>query len=99
MDMEREAPQRTNVMIRRMEIPKWLGQDYDIQKHEIERWASSDKLLEETKYCNMWECLKKNDIVKEYAMRKVTEKIKQERVFQLKWMRNTQEQWEKRHWC
>ena len=79
MDMEREAPQRTNVMIRRMEIPKWLGQDYDIQKHEIERWASSDKLLEETKYCNMWECLKKNDIVKEYAMRKVTEKTKQER--------------------
>ena len=40
---------------------------------------SSDKLSEKTKYCNMLECLKKNDIGKEYAMRMVTEKTKQER--------------------
>ena len=66
-------------MVGGTEIPKWLGKTYKIWKNEIERWILNDKSSDETKYCNVLESLKKNDVLKEYAMSQIvkrTERLK-----------------------
>ena len=55
-------------MIGRTEIPKWIGQEFDVWKKELEKWNENDKSSEETKYCNVMESLKKNDQIKDYVI-------------------------------
>ena len=35
MYLEKQAQKRTNLMVDRMEIPKWLGQSYEVLKYDI----------------------------------------------------------------
>ena len=57
LELEKALPQRTNVMIGRIEIPKWSGQSYKVWKNEIEKWTANDKSTDEAKYCNILESL------------------------------------------
>ena len=43
MEIEKQAPQRTNLMIGRTEIPKWSGQSYEVWKNGIERWTLNER--------------------------------------------------------
>ena len=64
LELARAMPAKTSLMIGRTEIPKWIGQEFDVWKKEVEKWDENDKSSEETKYCNVIESLKKNDKIK-----------------------------------
>lgn len=40
----------TTQLVMSKEVPKWLGQKFEIQKNEIERWAKNYKSSEKEKY-------------------------------------------------
>ena len=42
--------------------------------NEIDRSINNEKALDETKYCNVWESLKMNDAVKDYAISQIVER-------------------------
>merc|ERR1712082_500101 len=65
-------------MIGRTEIPKWIGQEFEVWKKEMEKWHENDKSSEETKYCNVMENLKKNDKIKDYVVNTLAEKTESE---------------------
>ena len=68
-------------MVGRTEIPKWLGQSYDIWMNEIDRWTNNEKSLDKTKYCIVLKSLKKNDTVKDSAKSKIVERTERLRTF------------------
>ena len=49
--------------------------------NEIDRWTNNEKSLDETKYCNVLESLKKNDAVKDYAISQIVERTERLRTF------------------
>ena len=61
VQLAKDLPAKTSLMIGRTEIPKWIGQEFDVWKKELEKWNENDKSSAETKYCNVLESLKKND--------------------------------------
>ena len=65
--------------IGRTEIPKWIGQDFDVWKKELEKWNENDKSSDETKYHNLLESLKKNDKIKDFVVSTLTEKTENDR--------------------
>ena len=65
---------KTSLMIGRTEIPKWIGQEFDVWKKELEKWNENDKSSDETKYCNVLVSLKKNDKVKDFVVSVLTER-------------------------
>ena len=44
-------------MIERTEIPRWMGQDFEVW-WKLEIWQENEKSSDETKYCNMLESQK-----------------------------------------
>ena len=73
VELAKESPAKTSLMIGRTEIPKWIGQEFDMWMKELEKWNENDKSSEETKYCNVIESLKKNDKIKDYVISTLTE--------------------------
>ena len=73
--LQKQLPQKTSLMIGRTEIPKWIGQDFEVWKKELEKWRANDKSSEETKF----ESLMKNEKVKEFMVNTVTEKTERDR--------------------
>ena len=69
----------TSLMIGRTEIPKQIGQEFDLQKRELQKWNENDKSADETKYCNVLESLKKNDKIKDFVVSTLTEKTENDR--------------------
>ena len=55
--------------------PIWSRQKLDRWKKEIERQLTNNKSLEEDKYLDLLESLKKNETIKEYVSGKLIEKI------------------------
>ena len=49
--------------------------------NEIDRSINNEKALDETKYCNVLESLKKNDAVKNYAISQIVERTEILRTF------------------
>ena len=43
MELAKSLPARTNLMIGRTEIPKWVGQQFEVWKKELEKWNENDK--------------------------------------------------------
>merc|ERR1712101_99371 len=78
-EIAKKMPAKTNLMVGRTEIPKWIGQEFEVWRKEIEKWTENDKSSEETKYCNVMESLKKNDKIKEYVVRTLAEKTENDR--------------------
>merc|ERR1711881_5761 len=78
-EIAKKMPAKTNLMVGRTEIPKWIGQEFEVWRKEIEKWIENDKSSEETKYCNVMESLKKNDRIKEYVVRTLAEKTENDR--------------------
>merc|ERR1712115_433106 len=79
IELAKSMPQKTSLMIGRTEIPKWIGQEFDVWKKELEKWNENDKSSEETKYCNVIESLKKNDKIKDYVVNTLAEKTENDR--------------------
>ena len=79
LELAKAMPAKTSLMIGRTEIPKWIGQEFDVWKKELEKWDENDKSSEETKYCNVIESLKKNDKIKDYVVNTLTEKTENDR--------------------
>ena len=50
VELAKELPAKTSLMIGRTEIPKWIGQEFDVWKKELEKWNGNDKSSEEAKY-------------------------------------------------
>ena len=73
LKLAKELPAKTSLMIGRTEIPKWIGQVFDVWKKGLEKWNENDKSSEETKYCNVIESLKKNDKIKDYVINTLAE--------------------------
>ena len=48
-------PVKTSLIKGGTEIPKWIGQEFDVWKKELEKWNENDKSSDETKYCNVLE--------------------------------------------
>ena len=61
IELAKHLPAKTNLIIGRTEIPKWIGQEFEVWKKELENWDENDKSSDETKYCNVLESLKKNE--------------------------------------
>ena len=74
IELAKALPAKTSLMIGRTEIPKWIGQEFDVWKKELEKWNENDKSSDETKYCNVLESLKKNDKIKDFVISTLTEK-------------------------
>ena len=74
IELAKSMSQKTSLMIGRTEIPKWIGQEFDVWKKELEKWNENDKSSDETKYCNVLESLKKNDKIKDFVVSTLTEK-------------------------
>ena len=79
IELAKSLPAKTSLMIGRTEIPKWIGQEFDVWKKELEKWNENDKSSDETKYCNVLESLKKNDKIKDFVVSVLTEKTENER--------------------
>merc|ERR1712115_748439 len=79
IELAKSMPQKTSLMIGRTEIPKWIGQEFDVWKKELEKLDENDKSSEETKYCNVIESLKKNDKIKDYIVNTLAEKTENDR--------------------
>ena len=43
VQLAKELPAKTSLMIGRTEIPKWIGQEFDVWKKELEKWDENDK--------------------------------------------------------
>ena len=67
LELAKNLPAKTSLMIGRTEIPKWIGQEFEVWKKELEKWDENDKSSDETKYCNVLESLKKNDKIKDFV--------------------------------
>ena len=66
-------------MIERTDIQKWIGQEFDVLKKELEKWNKNERSSEETKYCNVQESLKKNYKIKDFVIGTLTEKTESDR--------------------
>ena len=44
LELHKKMPLKTSLMIGRTGIPKWVGQDFEIWKKELEKWKENDKL-------------------------------------------------------
>ncbi len=77
--MAKAMPVKTSLMVGRTEIPKWIGQEFEVWRKEMEKWRGNDKSTEETKYCNVMVSLKKNDKIKDYVVRTLAEKTENDR--------------------
>ena len=54
LELENTLLQNTSVMVGRTEIPKWLGQSYDIWMNEIDIWTNNEKSLDKTSIVISW---------------------------------------------
>ena len=79
IDLARRMPAKASLVIGRTEIPKWIGQDFEIWRKELENWESNDQSTDETKYCNVIESLKKNEKIKDFVINVLTVKTDNER--------------------
>ena len=79
LEIAKNLPAKTSSMIGRIEIPKWIGQEFEVWKKELEKWYENDKSSDETKYCNVLESLKKNDKIKDFVVNVLTEKSENNR--------------------
>ena len=79
LELAKNLPAKTSLMIGRTEIPKWIGQEFEVWKKELEKWNENDKSTDETKYCNVLESLKKNYKIKDFVVNAVKEKTENDR--------------------
>merc|ERR1712002_653612 len=79
IESAKKLPVKTSLMIGRIEILKWIGQEFEVWKKELEKWNENDQSSDETKYCNVLESLKKNDKIKDFVVNVLTEKTENDR--------------------
>ena len=53
IELAKSLPAKTSLMIGRTKIPKWICQEIDVWKKELEKLNENDKSSDETKYCNV----------------------------------------------
>ena len=53
----------------------WSGQKFDRWKVEVERWYENNKSSDEEKYIDLLESLKKNEVIKDFVVNTLVEKV------------------------
>ena len=66
---------RTTQLVKSRFPPTWSGQDFEKWKIEIERWFDNNKSSDEDKYIDLMESLKKNEVIKEFVVKTLVEKV------------------------
>ena len=79
VELAKKFLSKRSLMIGRTDIPKWIGQEFDVWKKELEKQNENDQSSEETKYCNLIKSLKKNDKIKDYVISTLAEKTESDR--------------------
>ena len=79
LEIAKQLPAKSSLMIGWTELPKCIGQEFDVWKKELEKWNENDKSTDETKYCNVMESLKKNDKIKDYVITTLAKKTENDR--------------------
>ena len=55
--------------------PLQSGQEYDRWRVKVEKWFDNNKSLDEEKYIDLMESLKKNENIKEFVVKTLVEKV------------------------
>ena len=55
--------------------PLWSGQKFDRWKVEVERWYENNRSNDEEKYIDLLESLKKNEVIKDFVVNTLVEKV------------------------
>ena len=53
----------------------WSGQEFDKWRTKTEKWFENNKSTDEDKYINLIESLKKNNLIKDFVVKILVEKI------------------------
>ena len=65
----------TTQLVKTRQPPLWSGQKFDRWKVEVERWYENNKSSDEEKYIDLLESLKKNEVIKEFVVNTLVEKV------------------------
>ena len=65
----------TTQLVKARPPPLWSGQKFDRWKVEVESWYENNKSSEEEKYIDLLESLKKNEVIKEFVVNTLVEKV------------------------
>ena len=68
-------PGATTELVKTRQPPLWSGQKFDRWKVEVERWYENNKSSDEEKYIDLLESLKKNEVIKEFVVNTLVEKV------------------------
>ena len=71
----RNGNNQTTQLVKSRFPPLWSGQDYDRWKVEIEKWFDNNKSSDEDKYIDLIESLKKNEVIKDFVVKTLIEKV------------------------
>ena len=69
------TPGATTQLVKTRQPPLWSGQKFDRWKVEVERWYENNKSSDEEKYIDLLESLKKNEVIKEFVVNTLVEKV------------------------
>ena len=65
----------TTQLVKSRQPPLWSGQQFDRWRIEVERWYENNKSSDEEKYIDLLESLKKNEVIKEFVVKTLVEKV------------------------
>ena len=65
----------TTQLVKSKQPPLWSGQQYDRWRIEVERWYENNKSSDEEKYIDLLESLKKNEVIKDFVVGTLVEKV------------------------
>ena len=68
-------PGATTQLVKSRQPPLWSGQQFDRWRVEVERWYENNKSSDEEKYIDLLESLKKNEVIKEFVVNTLSEKV------------------------
>ena len=69
------TPRATTQLVKSRQPPLWSGQQFDRWRIEVERWYENNKASDEEKYIDLLESLKKNEVIKEFVVKTLVEKV------------------------
>merc|ERR1712030_54609 len=70
-----QEARNTTQLVKPRAPPGWSGQRFDKWRVEIENWSTNNRAIEEDKFVDLIESLKKNDAIKEFVSKSLLDKV------------------------
>ena len=67
--------EKTTQLVKPRFPPLWSGQEFDRWRIEVEKWFDNNKSTDEEKYIDLLKNLKKNEVIKEFVVKTLVEKV------------------------